>query len=140
MLIFLTLLFIAVSIALILVIPVQRPQGGGLAGAFGGAGGGGTDTAFGGRTGDVLTIGTVAAFSVYLLLAVVLNIMDNETLEAAAGTETVTTETTTDAGDSSETSTTNPAPAATTPDSATNVPPGSSAPAPSGSSDANPGG
>jgi protein translocase SecG subunit len=54
----LTVLFIAVSIALVLVILVQRPQGGGLASAFGG--GGGTDTAFGGRTGDALTVATVA--------------------------------------------------------------------------------
>ena len=45
--------------ALVLVILVQRPQGGGLASAFGG--GGGTDTAFGGRTGDALTVATVAA-------------------------------------------------------------------------------
>jgi preprotein translocase subunit SecG len=42
----LTFLFILVSIALVLVILVQRPQGGGLSSAFGG--GGGTDTAFGG--------------------------------------------------------------------------------------------
>ena len=74
----LTLLFIVVSVALVLIVLVQRPQGGGLAGAFGGAGGGGTDTAFGGRTGDVLTIATVSAFLVYLLLGVALNIIDNE--------------------------------------------------------------
>ncbi|MFZ4698337.1 MAG: preprotein translocase subunit SecG, partial [Phycisphaerales bacterium] len=67
----LTVLFIAVSIALVLVILVQRPQGGGLASAFGG--GGGTDTAFGGRTGDALTVATVAVFAVYLVLAVGLN-------------------------------------------------------------------
>lgn len=77
-LIILTLLFIVVSVALVLIVLVQRPQGGGLAGAFGGAGGGGTDTAFGGRTGDVLTIATVSAFLVYLLLGVALNIIDNE--------------------------------------------------------------
>ena len=77
-LIIMTLLFIVVSVALVLIVLVQRPQGGGLAGAFGGAGGGGTDTAFGGRTGDVLTIATVSAFLVYLLLGVALNIIDNE--------------------------------------------------------------
>ena len=54
--------FIVVSAALVLIILVQRPQGGGLAGAFGGAGGGGADTAFGGRTGDALTVATVAGF------------------------------------------------------------------------------
>lgn len=72
-----TLVFIIISIVLVLIILVQRPQGGGLAGAFGGAGGGGTDTAFGGRTGDVLTMATCVVFAVFLLLAVGLNIMDN---------------------------------------------------------------
>ncbi len=70
----LTFLFILVSLALVLVILVQRPQGGGLASAFGG--GGGTDTAFGGRTGDALTVGTVSVFVVYLILAMALNIFD----------------------------------------------------------------
>jgi preprotein translocase subunit SecG len=75
--ILLTLLFVAVSVAMILIILVQRPQGGGLAGAFGGAGGGGTDTAFGGRTGDALTLATVGAFTAYLLLGVVINVIGN---------------------------------------------------------------
>ncbi len=75
--ILLTLLFLAVSVAMILLILVQRPQGGGLAGAFGGAGGGGTDTAFGGRTGDALTLATVGAFTVFLLLAIVINVIGN---------------------------------------------------------------
>jgi len=70
-----TVLFILVSIALVLIILVQRPQGGGLTGAFGG--GGGTDTAFGGRTGDALTVATITAFSIYLLLAMGLNITGN---------------------------------------------------------------
>ncbi|MCP4939698.1 MAG: preprotein translocase subunit SecG, partial [Phycisphaeraceae bacterium] len=73
----LTMLFIVVSAALVLIILVQRPQGGGLAGAFGGAGGSGADTAFGGRTGDALTVATVAGFVIYIVLAVALNIMDN---------------------------------------------------------------
>ena len=64
----LTLLFIVASVALVLIILVQRPQGGGLANAFGGSSGGGSDTAFGGRTGDVLTVSTVTIFSIYLLL------------------------------------------------------------------------
>jgi preprotein translocase subunit SecG len=55
---------------------VQRPQGGGLAGAFGGAGGSGTDTVFGGRVGDALTVMTVIAFLLYLGLAIGLNLMD----------------------------------------------------------------
>ena len=87
LLIVLTLLFIVASVALVLIILVQRPQGGGLAGAFGGAGGGGTDTAFGGRTGDVLTVATIAAFVVYLLLGVGLNIVDNIEMGGATADE-----------------------------------------------------
>jgi preprotein translocase subunit SecG len=71
----LTLLFIIVAAAMILIILVQRSQGGGLAGAFGGAGGSGTDTLFGGRVGDALTWATVVAFVVYLILAVALQKM-----------------------------------------------------------------
>jgi len=74
--ILLTVLFIVISVALVLVILVQRPQGGGLASAFGG--GGSTDTAFGGRTGDALTVATVAVFSVYLLLAIGLNVFNKK--------------------------------------------------------------
>ncbi len=69
----LTILFIVVAVAMILIILVQRPAGGGLAGAFGGAGGGGTEGVFGGRVGDALTVMTVIAFGVYLVLALVLN-------------------------------------------------------------------
>ena len=71
----LTILFIVTAFALVLIILVQRPQGGGLSGAFGG--GGGTDTAFGGRTGDALTVATISAFAIYLLLAIGLNITGN---------------------------------------------------------------
>ncbi|HMN96541.1 MAG TPA: preprotein translocase subunit SecG [Phycisphaerales bacterium] len=83
--ILLTLLFIVVSVAMTLIILVQRPQGGGLSGAFGGAGGGGTDTAFGGRTGDALTAATVAAFVIYLGLAVALNLVDTRPAMAVEG-------------------------------------------------------
>ena len=92
LLIVFTLLFIIASVALVLIILVQRPQGGGLAGAFGGAGGGGTDTAFGGRTGDVLTVATVGAFVVYLLLGVGLNIVDNVDMDGAAADAAQTAE------------------------------------------------
>ena len=67
-----TMLFIVVSIGMILIILAQRSQGGGLAGAFGGAGGG-TDTVFGGRVGDALTWATVIGFVLYLFFAVMLN-------------------------------------------------------------------
>ncbi len=69
----LTILFIVASVAMVLIILVQRPQGGGLAGAFGGAGGGGTEGVFGGRVGDALTVMTVCGFAIYLVLAIVLN-------------------------------------------------------------------
>lgn len=82
--IFTTILFIIVSIAMILIILVQRPQGGGLAGAFGGASGGSTDTVFGGRVGDALTAMTCVAFLLYLGLAIGLNMLDNHTTVVAA--------------------------------------------------------
>ena len=81
-----TIVFVIVSGALVLIILVQRPQGGGLAGAFGGAGGGGTDTVFGGRVGDALTWATVIAFSVYLLLAIGLTKLESR--GTATGTPT----------------------------------------------------
>lgn len=68
-------LFLAVCVLMILVVLIQRPQGGGLSGAFG-AGGGGSgagQTAFGTKTGDVLTYATIGVFVVYLLFAVGLN-------------------------------------------------------------------
>jgi len=46
--------FVVASTLMVLIVLVQRPQGGGLSDAFGaGAGGGGT--AFGAKTGDALT-------------------------------------------------------------------------------------
>ncbi len=88
----LTLLFILVSGAMILIILVQRPQGGGLAGAFGGAGGGGTDSVFGGRVGDALTVITVVAFVLYLTIAISLNKVPIRSVQAipAQSTPSVT--------------------------------------------------
>jgi preprotein translocase subunit SecG len=70
------LIFIVVSASMVLIILVQRPQGGGLAGAFGGAGGASTETVFGGRVGDALTYATVTAFVLYIGLAITLNLLD----------------------------------------------------------------
>lgn len=97
--IFVTILFTVVSILMILIILVQRPQGGGLAGAFGGASGGGTDTVFGGRVGDALTVMTVIAFALYLLLAVGLNMLDNKPDVVASTQPAVTTPPTTSPAD-----------------------------------------
>ncbi|MEZ0268456.1 MAG: preprotein translocase subunit SecG, partial [Phycisphaerae bacterium] len=65
-------LFVIVSILLILLILIQKGRGGGLASAFGGGGG---NTAFGSKTGDVLTWATSIIFGIFLFLAIVLNLM-----------------------------------------------------------------
>ncbi len=67
-------LFIVVCLFLILLILIQKGRGGGLASAFGGAGG---NTAFGAKTGDVLTWATSIVFGVFLLLAIMLNLLSN---------------------------------------------------------------
>ena len=67
-------LFILVSLILILLILIQKGRGGGLSGAFGGAGG---NTAFGAKTGDVLTWATSIIFGVFVLLAITLNLLTN---------------------------------------------------------------
>ncbi|MBI1189716.1 MAG: preprotein translocase subunit SecG [Tepidisphaera sp.] len=66
-----TLLFVVVSVILVLTVLIQKPQGGGLSGAFG-SGAGSGQTAFGTKTGDALTVATIIIFAVYLLLGVVL--------------------------------------------------------------------
>ena len=81
-----TILFMVVSLGMVLIILVQRPSGGGLAGAFGGAGGSGSDTVFGGRVGDALTWATVVAFILYLGFAIALNLLDEVDPAAATGT------------------------------------------------------
>ena len=60
--------FVAVCGFMMLVILIQKPRGGGLSGAFGGASGS-AQAAFGAKTGDVLTYFTVACFVAFLLLA-----------------------------------------------------------------------
>ena len=57
-------LFLA-SIWLIILVLIQRGKGGGLAGAFGGAGG---SSAFGSRTGDTFTKVTIYSAAVWILL------------------------------------------------------------------------
>src|SRR3954469_7402878 len=73
-------LFIFVSLFLILLILIQKGRGGGLASTFGGAGG---NTAFGSKTGDVLTWVTSVTFGVFLVLAIVLNLLANHRQDAA---------------------------------------------------------
>ena len=63
-------LFALLAVFLMGVILLQRGKGVGLSGAFGGAGG---HTAFGAKTGDVLTWATVVIAFVLLTFAVILN-------------------------------------------------------------------
>tara|TARA_R110002072_G_scaffold42064_10_gene117952 strand:- start:96109 stop:96681 length:573 start_codon:yes stop_codon:yes gene_type:complete len=68
--------FVAVSVFMILIVLIQRPQGGGLSGAFGSGGGGGGgagQTAFGTKTGDMLTYATIGIFLLFLGFAIALN-------------------------------------------------------------------
>jgi preprotein translocase subunit SecG len=64
--------FLVICVVMVLTVLIQKPQGGGLAGAFG-SGAGSGQTAFGTKTGDALTIFTIIVFCVYILFAVLLN-------------------------------------------------------------------
>jgi len=68
------ILFMLVCLILILLVLIQKGRGGGLSSAFGGGGG---NTAFGSKTGDVLTWATSIVFGVFMLLAVGLNLLAN---------------------------------------------------------------
>ncbi|MBL8747107.1 MAG: preprotein translocase subunit SecG [Phycisphaerae bacterium] len=65
-------LFVIVSVMMMLIVLIQRPQGGGLSEAFGSASGSG-HTAFGAKTGDALTYATITIFVVFIGFAVGLN-------------------------------------------------------------------
>ena len=84
------LALVLASFLLIFVILLQRPQGGGLAGAFG-SGAGSGQTAFGSRTGDVLTLITIGAFVLFLLAAVLANYAVQPSTAPAAVLTPVTT-------------------------------------------------
>jgi len=81
--------FLIVAALLMIVILLQRGRGVGLAGAFGGTGG---HTAFGAKTGDMLTWVTIVGAGILLLFAILLNYVfrpGKPTLGAgAAGTTT----------------------------------------------------
>lgn len=79
----LAILFCLVCLFMILVILIQKPKGGGLAGAFGGSGGS-SQAVFGAKTGDVLTWFTVVCFTAFLLLAMGLTWSIKPDLEAEA--------------------------------------------------------
>lgn len=71
-------LIVLCSIFLIGLVLIQRGRGGGLAGAFGGAGG---SSAFGTRAGDVFTRITIVAASIWIGLNMLLVILSNESRE-----------------------------------------------------------
>jgi preprotein translocase subunit SecG len=63
-----TVVVLLIELFLILLILIQRGKGGGLAGAFGGAGG---SSAFGSRAGDTFTRVTIYVAAVWLLLVMI---------------------------------------------------------------------
>jgi preprotein translocase subunit SecG len=65
-------LFLLLCVVMILLVLIQKGRGGGISGAFGGGGG---NTAFGSKTGDVLTWATSIVFGLFILLAIVLNLL-----------------------------------------------------------------
>ena len=67
-------LMLLVALILILLVLIQKGRGGGLSSAFSGGGG---NTAFGSKTGDVLTWATSIVFGVFMLLAIGLNLVAN---------------------------------------------------------------
>jgi preprotein translocase subunit SecG len=65
--------FLIISVLMILIVLVQRPQGGGLSGAFGTSSAGSGQTAFGAKTGDALTIATITIFVLFILTSIGIN-------------------------------------------------------------------
>ncbi len=65
-------IFVLICLLLMLTVLIQRPQGGGLAGAFG-SGAGSGQTAFGTKTGDALTIFTIVVFVLFVGMSIGLN-------------------------------------------------------------------
>ena len=64
----LNVVLLVLGVFLILLVLIQRGKGGGLAGAFGGAGG---SSAFGSRAGDLFTRVTIIVASVWIVLTMV---------------------------------------------------------------------
>ena len=83
-------LFVFVCLILILLVLIQKGRGGGLVSAFSG---GSASSPFGGKTGDVLTWATSVIFGIFLLLAIILNLLTRQTT-AAPPAPTGTTNTT----------------------------------------------
>jgi preprotein translocase subunit SecG len=78
---------VLLCLCLIAIILIQRGKGGGLAGAFGGAGG---SSAFGTKAGDVFTRLTVGIAIAWILLSMLMVILTNRHNESAWGTDAPT--------------------------------------------------
>ena len=93
--------FVLICVLLILIILLQKGRGGGLAGAFGGAGG---YSAFGAKTGDYftwMTIGLAALFVIVACLGVWFYVPDEDkTQPKTQGIEATGAEAPTDGGPS----------------------------------------
>ena len=83
---FLNFLLILANLFLILLVLIQRGKGGGLAGAFGGAGG---QSAFGSRAGDAFTKVTIYTALVWILLIMFLIKSTQETGDLKEGRDRV---------------------------------------------------
>ncbi|MEM9064424.1 MAG: preprotein translocase subunit SecG [Planctomycetota bacterium] len=79
--------FLALSVILILTVLIQKPQGGGLSGAFGAASAGSGQTAFGAKTGDALTVLTVVAFVAWLAMAITMVFISRPPEAVAPGSD-----------------------------------------------------
>jgi len=75
--------FVLLCFLMILLILIQKGRGGGISSAFGGGGGG--NTAFGSKTGDVLTWATSIVFAVFLVMAVSLNLLADKVNDEMVG-------------------------------------------------------
>lgn len=71
--------FVVLCVFFALLILIQKGRGGGISSAFGGSGG---NTAFGSKTGDVLTWATSIVFAIFLVSAVALNLLANRVNKA----------------------------------------------------------
>jgi preprotein translocase subunit SecG len=80
----LNVVIVILTLFLIAIILIQRGKGGGLVGAFGGAGG---SSAFGTKTGDVFTKITVVVAIIWILLSMLMVILTNRRNTSAWGDE-----------------------------------------------------
>ncbi len=123
--------FLLICLLLVLIVLIQRPQGGGLSGAFGAGGGAGSgQTAFGAKTGDALTIATVSVFVLFLVGAVLLNFAIRPSEEGEPAQQTASEQAPAGAGEAATTgSETDEASSEQTPPAADDAPANDSTPA-----------